>query len=98
MPTERTPHHRHPFVVGRPGPGRDHQHLVVRLDELVDDMTNGVGHTVDLRQEGLRHDGDAHASNVRAPDERRATYAEGSREDAAAGGPPVVEQRRRPGA
>lgn len=42
------------------GVGRDDEHLVARPAEMLDDPKDGVGDSVDIREERLRDDCNAH--------------------------------------
>jgi hypothetical protein len=46
------PDDRDAFVLAQPGTGSDDEHVVTSFGQATHDMTDRVGHAVDLRQEG----------------------------------------------
>jgi hypothetical protein len=55
----------HAAVIVGTGAGGDHEAVVPRLDEPVDDVAHRVGDAVDLREEGLADQGDSHGHDAR---------------------------------
>jgi hypothetical protein len=64
------PGHRDAEVVRGSAPGGHHERLVAEGPQLLGDVADRVGDPVDLGQEGLRDEGDAHDPTVAPPDER----------------------------
>ena len=70
-----------PAVLGRAGPGGHDQGLVAGASEVLDHLTDGVGDPVDLRQERLGDDRDAHGFTVTRPVEHPVSPACGLHEE-----------------
>ena len=55
--------------VADPGARGDDQHIVAGIHEPVRDVPDCVGDAVDMREEGLGHDGDSHDLRLGRADE-----------------------------